>query len=545
MKIGIYCRISKDKGEGKDRSIENQISDGEAFAKENGYEYELFVEEDGTSGTLESTERPKLFELLNKIKNDEIEVFYCYNLSRLERDSPDKYIIYTTLKEKNAKLITTSDGELDLNSPEVMFYVNVMSAVSGYHVAQTKANVKRTLKNNVSKGRIHSAPPFGYTVDSNKIMIINNETAPIVKRIFDLKIQGNGGSKIAEILTNDGIPTPTNFVGGDKLTYRTKNTPKGSAVTVDKKGLKWNPGTINRIIKNRLYIGERIWNNEVFLAPQIIDHETFEKAQKTLITNKNNSENNTKHNYLLKGLIICGCCGTNYHGYTQGKRKIAVYKCYSNRIVNQNIKCNNKRVMQNVIENLIWERVVGSPIFVEVLKKDFDFNNDLKQQETTKKNIERIEKQIKSSKNALDELINLRIRNLIDDEQLISKKTILDNEIRNFNKKISSENNKLLSIENQLKIIDEVKLFQEKLVQFENPSFEIKRSLTLMFIDSIIINYNFEDKLTELKINLKIGTKHQNLSENLAIDLNKLKKEYQEIENLNKGGSVIHQQLFL
>jgi site-specific DNA recombinase len=519
MRVGIYCRISKDKY-GKDRSLGMQEQDGIAYAIKNGFDYEVFVEQEGKSGTLSITQRPKLFDLLNKVKSKDIDIVYVYDLSRLERSTEDKIIIYNIIKSAKAKLYSERDGYMDFNSPENKLYSDMMSAINSYQVELTKAKVKGTLARNIEEGRVHSAPPFGYTTGENKKLIVNPETSSIVKRIFDLTIAGNGGTAIAKILTADRIPTPTTHVGGDMLTYRTTNLKE--KVKVKKAELKWNPGTINRLVKNTIYKGERRWNDAIYRVEPIVSDEVFEKAQNQLQRNKNNSENNTRHDYTLKGKIICAHCGNNYHGYTQTKRGISSYQCYSRRIINKNIVCKNKRISKDLIEQLIWERVIGNPLFLRVLRLEFDFNNVEKNQIDITTKINALKSDITKIESRRKKAIGLCTENVISQEDLTLQLT----EINGNKKDIETQLKKLQSQkdlhENQESIVDSVRQFQARLAQFENPDFATKRKLLDVFIDNVIVGYNSTDKLTEIEINLKLNEEYFFLNEKMSIDLTNL-----------------------
>ena len=91
--LGIYCRISKEKEVGKDRSIDDQRLLGIELANKLGVEYEVYIDE-GISGTLAINERPALFKLVQDAIDNKINMFYYYDASRLERE-PETYLYLT------------------------------------------------------------------------------------------------------------------------------------------------------------------------------------------------------------------------------------------------------------------------------------------------------------------------------------------------------------------------------------------------------------------------------------------------------------------
>ena len=520
MTVGIYSRVSKDK-KGNDRSIPFQESDGISFAKTNGFNYILYTEKEGTSGTRD--DRPEMYKMLNDIKDGKLNAIYAYDLSRLERNDHDKYLIFKTLKDNGAQIYTNRDGLLDFERPEIKLQLDILSATNNYMVSLTKVKVKDTLKKNVSEGRIHSAPPYGYMSDKEKKIKINPITSKNVEKIFELCINGNGSAKIAKTLSDGNIPTPTFHVGGEKLRYRTKNLK--SAVVVEKDKLKWNHATVNRILKSPIYKGIRNWVGESFVMPRIVSDDTWNKAQEAIKKNKNNSINNTKHEYLLKGKLFCKCCGNSYHGYTNSKRNIRCYLCYNRRIVNniRKEKCNNKRIDLFVIEDFIWDRVIGNPLYIEVMEKELNVNDNLPNNLIDDLNI--TENKLNSLKNASNKLISLLTRDLISEEEFTNQKNELNKEINEYQKKINYLKNKIEMHEKKVEIISEVAKFQNKIKEYENPSFDLKLKLVDLFIDRIVVNSDFKNKLLEINVKFKLNLDIYSLNEELSLDVKKYKND--------------------
>ena len=123
--IGIYCRISKEKGEGKDRSIDDQRLLGIELASNLGIDYEVYID-DGLSGTLAINDRPALYKLVGDINDNKIKMFYCYDNSRLERE-PEIYLTLSKLFINKKIKCYTNSGEVVLN-PESILLGTVMSA---------------------------------------------------------------------------------------------------------------------------------------------------------------------------------------------------------------------------------------------------------------------------------------------------------------------------------------------------------------------------------------------------------------------------------
>ena len=177
--LGIYCRISKEKEQGKDKSIEDQRLLGIELANKLGVEFEVYID-NGLSGTLAIKERPALFKLVQDINDNKIQMFYVFDNSRLERE-PEIYLTLSKLFiKKNIKCFTNS-GEIVLN-PESILLGTMVSAFNKFYVELTKQKVKSVLKRNAENGKVHAISPYGYKKNENGLMVINDVQAEIIKR---------------------------------------------------------------------------------------------------------------------------------------------------------------------------------------------------------------------------------------------------------------------------------------------------------------------------------------------------------------------------
>lgn len=518
--VGIYARVSKVKEDGKDRSIDMQLALGREFAKKNGYDFVEYNEGEGIKGDAPISQRPALSRLLDDISDKKVNILYAYDLSRLDRKTEDKPIIYMTIAESDAEIYTDTNKYIDLNNPDNVLIVDILSAVNGHLVAKGRRHIIKTLIKNASDGRIHSAPQYGYMAGNNNQLIINPETAKIVQRIFKLRIEGNGAYTIAKTLSDEQIPTPTTYYGDEIYYYRTPTLK--SKLGIIKEGMKWNSTTINRIIKNRIYIGERKWKNETFNSPSIIDLKTFEQAQDATKKTKNNSNNNTKRQYLLKGLIKCKCgCGSNFNGSGSEKRNFRVYESYSRRSLNDKRKCFTPRINAQVLEDIIWLRVIGSPIFLQVLNSEFNFKNIENESNNITKKVEILEQNIKSNNKSIEKTLDLHVRGFINEDQFISQTKVLKDEIISYETEKDTLKFRLSTINEFDELSNEIKRFQNRLNEFENAEFETKRKLVQMFIDEIFVSYDKPNKMHNLEIRMKIVDQHHSNIEELSLNLKK------------------------
>lgn len=149
--LAIYCRISREKEEGKDRSINDQRLSGIELAKELKEEYEVYVDE-GISGTNAIIDRPEFSRMLDDITDSKISIVYAYDQSRLERSPETRYIFKKLLKNYKIQLYDEG-GVVDLHNEESEFFGDLLSLINEYQVKITQKKIKSVLRRNASEGK--------------------------------------------------------------------------------------------------------------------------------------------------------------------------------------------------------------------------------------------------------------------------------------------------------------------------------------------------------------------------------------------------------
>jgi len=388
--LGIYCRISQQKLDGKDRSINDQKLLGLELSKKLNLDSEIFIEE-GVSGTLPVNKRPELEKLLSKIEDGLITHMFIYMQDRLERNTEVRFYIKRILKDANARFFTES-GEVDLYDDDADLLGDIQSLFNAKSVRDTKKRVKSVLKRNAEEGRIHGTTPYGYQVKNDKY-IINDFEAEIVRIIYNYSLNGISTAKIANALNEENIKTKKNNI--------------------------WLASSVFYLLKNTRYKGERpcksVEDGYVSIEP-IVDSITWEKVQLSLKANKRYSGAPQTHNYLLKNILKCNCCGLNYHGIVSKKNNH--YACISNTKQHLKDKCDNAGINITKLDNLIWDRFFIDKKLIRLVESHFKSKKIDNKLESLDRKLHLLEQQLQDNNEEFKNIRTLAVQGLYTPKEL-------------------------------------------------------------------------------------------------------------------------------
>lgn len=373
MRAAIYCRVSTREQAESGYSIPDQLRKCREKARELGATViEEFV--DNESGAF--LERPGLEKLRHALKQKYFDVVITKSPDRLSRNITHQLILTEEILKSGAQLkFLTFDWQ---NTPEGRLLMNMQGVISDYEREVIRERTMMGRRAKVLAGKIPlNSHVYGYFYDKEQSKyIINEEEAKVVRKIFHWFLYGDeirgpmGGVAIAKKLAQLGIKPPR------------------------RAGNSWAKATVYKILKNPIYTGTAYFYRErkrkigphtievtkrpesEWLAvpvPPIIDQETFDAAQRKLRENSRNSRRNTKHKYLLQGLVFCAHCGRrlaiNPERVRNNKKVPAYYVCPKDKpnerrfyIANNNresAKCPARTIPVHVIENEVWSLISG------------------------------------------------------------------------------------------------------------------------------------------------------------------------------------------
>lgn len=485
MKVAIYCRVSSEEQASKGVSLRDQKQRGVDFCEKNRYQYEVF-EESAISGSKNEDERPKLFDLLKRtlmiksskgkvIERPEFQGLYISDFDRISRSTADFHRIKQHFYE-NEIVIFDKGKIVDLYDSTTSLLVDIKGSLASYELSQLKERVKRALERSVIEGKAGGGAVlnYGFCKGENKKLVVNETEAVVVKKIYDLCLQGYGTKRIANELNTQKIPTKRNNLKNGKLKIR------GKVV----KEFVWRDSTIYRILTNSIYCGEREFKGKKYKSPAIIEKSTFKLVQETLKDRKHYVNTTNKYSYLLKGLIICPICKNLFYGRKRADLSDNQYVCCSQRYSEF---CGNRGINIDKIDNLIWKSVLELPTRIRTLVVD---KND--------EYVIALKSAIKGSEDTLSELEN-RKNKLVEEIYRSPKLSVIFRD--NLNKladNIEYETKNLQDKERQLEMANQhsslVKTLESQINPFNKrkTTIEEKQRIVRSLISFIVVKWSEE-----------------------------------------------------
>ncbi|MGN8967788.1 recombinase family protein [Intestinimonas sp. HCP28S3_D6] len=245
----LYCRISLDDGgDNESMSISNQKIMLRDFAEKHGmFQYEYYVD-DGYTGR--NFNRPSFQRMIADIEAGKIGCVITKDLSRLGRNYIEAgSYIEIFFPKHNVRYMAITDGVDSLTRQE-MDITPFKNILNEFYSRDTSKKVKAVKKACAENGKFMGTyPAYGYKRNpaDKHHLVIDEDTAPIVRRIFEMRAAGTGFHAIAVTLNEEGIPSP------GVLYYQRKGQSDPRRVNH-----KWADQTVKNIVRSEVYIGNMV-----------------------------------------------------------------------------------------------------------------------------------------------------------------------------------------------------------------------------------------------------------------------------------------------
>ena len=319
----LYCRLSREDGdEGESNSIGNQKKMLALKAKELGLGNIEYYVDDGYTGT--NFNRPDYSRLKADIMEGRVGSVLVKDLSRLGRDYVGMgYCIEELFPKYGVRFIAMTDGvDSDEGMNDIIPFKNIMNEMYAKDISK---KVRSAHKIRGQLGIPLGQPPYGYIKDpeNKNRWIVEPEAAKVVKRIFQMFLEGNGAETIAHTLSDEHIVYPTEY-------WRRRGINRGGRKT-DLDPYHWADSTVSKMLNRQEYCGDVInfktWSLDfkhkgrienpkenwvIFkdVHEPIIDRKAFEKAQNILSRGKRKSSKvKGGKPTVFNGYLYCPDCG--------------------------------------------------------------------------------------------------------------------------------------------------------------------------------------------------------------------------------------------
>ena len=336
---GIYIRVSTEDQAREGFSLGEQEEKLKQLCEYKGYEiYKVYCDAGISAKDMEH--RPKFQEMLQDMRDGKINYIVAYKLDRVTRSVRDLEELITQLEKHNTYLVCDRD-DVNTSTANGRFFVRMLTVLSQLEIEIVSERTKFGMVGAIKSGHLPGVKPLGYKNDSTRRTIIDPATAPIIKRVFDLYLQGKTYLQIATIFNNENILNK-----------------------------KWRDCYIEKIINNKVYMGD--WEQYKSIGKKeglepiiymnvvepIVPRYIWEECQAQKVINQRTYTRDRVYTFFQK--IKCPHCGRimKCKGAGGKKRKYVYYNCE---------KCH-----ENIRETYIEEAF--RTLVVELIQFDNEYN---------------------------------------------------------------------------------------------------------------------------------------------------------------------------
>lgn len=475
MKAAIYCRLSaedRDKLSADDdsTSIQNQKDMLIKHAICNGWDIFSIYSDDDYSGA--DNNRPEFVRLIQDARARKFNIVLCKSQSRFTRDMVmvEQYIhtLFPALGIRFVSLVDNADTDNRGNKKSRQ----INALVNEWFLEELSDSIKASLTTRREHGfHIGAFAPYGYKKDPNARghLVIDDEAASVVRKIFSLYLEGRGKQVIARSLNEEGIPNPTEY----KRLHGIVRNKKAQCSPL------WSYFTITNILTNEVYIGNMVQGKsgvvsyktqEKVTYPEdqwivvkgthdpIIDLKTWDMTQELIRSKAVKTEKGSEGIFARK--VRCLNCGSRMHSVKNGEKR--GFKCDRHAVSHDycvggyiSLRKLQRIVMAQI--HMLSEELLDEDLLEAGIEPFADLN--LKKMELEAE-IVRLRRNIEVNQSLMKEWYILKIRQQITEKEYIEsmirisdEKNIDENKIDELTVQLSEIEKKIVSFEDKKTII--------------------------------------------------------------------------------------------
>ena len=306
IRLAAYCRVSSDSSD-QLHSFAAQIKYYSEYCKRYPeYKFVDIYADEGITGT-SMEKRDDFRRMLRDCKKGLIDRIIVKSMSRFARNTEEMLTALRALEQMEVSVYFEEQG-LDTKSMNSEMFATFPGMVAQQESVSISQNMRWSYKKRMESGEFNCcAPAYGFDLINGKL-VINETEAAVIRRIFDLYLQGIGMQTIANILNNEGV----------RRQYGRK---------------KWHHTTVNYVLNNERYKGDALLQKQITTQtlpfkkqrnhgeqpmyyvensnPAIVSRETYEAVQ-ALIKSRQPSCKRKAKNYPLTRTLLCPDCGHTF-----------------------------------------------------------------------------------------------------------------------------------------------------------------------------------------------------------------------------------------
>lgn len=499
-KVGIYTRLSEE-----DRNKQNKTDDSESiqnqksmllkYAYDHGWEvYSLYSDDDYTGS---DRSRPEFNRLLQDAKSKKFDIVLCKTQSRFTREMElvEKYIhgLFPIWGIRFVSIVDNADTDNKGNKKARQ----INGLVNEWYLEEMSDNIRSVLTSRREQGcHIGAFSLYGYIKDPNMKghLVVDEEAAAVVRKVFNLYAEGYGKTAIARILNSQGIPNPTEY---KRLKGIRKNTSSNPNSTL------WKYYAISDMLRNEMYIGNMVqgkygsvsyksklnkprprskWIKVENTHDPIIDRELWGRVQLKLKDNYKPFLADGKVGIFSKKVRCMEC------GYTMRSSKTEdryYLKCTTRHASKD--ACKGAFVSVKLLEKMVLtelNKLIEKYIDMDYIEKNISFENNFEQKKSTLEDeITSFEKKRDDYSKAIKELYLDKVKQIITEEDFIDMSKEFYENRDTIEKQISEKKSMLLQLNSQKVNVLNKRQKIEKYTHIE----ELTRNLVEELIDYISV----------------------------------------------------------
>lgn len=328
MRAAAYVRVSTTKQADEGLSLVRQQEVVRAEADAKGWRLDaadIFVES-GVSGTKD--DRPELGRLLDRL--DDFDALLTPKLDRLGRSAGFVLTLTERLKAADVAFVSVLD-RIDATNPSGKAQLGMLAVFAEFESAIIGERVKEVTTARVAGGKHHGRAPYGYVSDNGALVVVDDQ-ASVVRRIFRMADEGLSQRLIARTLNGDGIDSRT--------------------------GSGWTQAAIGKVLQNRTYTGVNVLHrleydgdHEPIVPAELFERLALDRARQSKTKARGTGRPVEGQHLLTHGLLRCGHCTAAMLPRKAGDS----YKC-SGRDKNGLDSCPQVPITRKIIDTAIFEQ---------------------------------------------------------------------------------------------------------------------------------------------------------------------------------------------